>query len=84
MEGDSPGEDSARIRNQHSQGPPNEDRSNEAGAKAIAQVHDKLQGYEDSTSGEQQGVEGQVQLLIDSARDAQNLCQLFYGWSPWI
>lgn len=54
-----------------------------AGAKAIAKIHEKLQGYEDSTAGEQQGVEGQVQLLINSARDPDNLCLLYPGWEPW-
>lgn len=57
---------------------------NEMGQKAIAKINDKLQGYEESTSGEQQGVEGQVQLLINSARDADNLCLMYPGWSPFV
>jgi ataxia telangiectasia mutated family protein len=57
---------------------------NKAGAKALAKISEKLQGYEDSTSGEQQGVEGQVQLLINSARDPDNLCEMFAGWAPWL
>lgn len=60
------------------------DDQNEMGRKTIAKISDKLQGYEDSTSGEQQGVEGQVQLLINSARDADNLCLMYPGWSPWV
>lgn len=52
--------------------------------KTINKIKEKLQGYEDSTSGEQQGIEGQVQLLINSARDPNNLCNLFSGWGPWI
>ena len=52
--------------------------------KTINKIKEKLQGYEDSTSGEQQGIEGQVQLLINSARDPNNLCKLFSGWGPWI
>lgn len=52
--------------------------------KTINKIKEKLQGYEDSTSGEQQGIEGQVQLLINSARDPNNLCMLFHGWGPWI
>jgi ataxia telangiectasia mutated family protein len=57
---------------------------NKAGLKAIAKIKAKLQGYEDSTSGELHGIEGQVQVLVNSARDADNLCQMFPGWSPWI
>ena len=52
--------------------------------KTINKIKEKLQGYEDSTSGEQQGIEGQVQFLINSARDPNNLCKLFPGWGPWI
>lgn len=57
--------------------------SSESTARTINKIKEKLQGYEDSTSGEQQGVEGQVQLLINSARDSNNLCTLFAGWAPW-
>jgi ataxia telangiectasia mutated family protein len=57
---------------------------NEAASRAIAKVHEKLQGYEDGTSGERQSVEGQIQLLVNSARDRDNLCELFQGWAPWI
>jgi hypothetical protein len=46
---------------------------NEAAANAIAKIQEKLQGYEDGTSGEQQSVEGQVQLLINSAKDPDNV-----------
>lgn len=51
--------------------------------KTMNKIKEKLQGYEDSTSGEQQGVEGQVQFLINSARDPNNLCSLYPGWAPW-
>jgi len=57
---------------------------NEAAAHAIIKIQEKLQGYEDGTSGEQQSVEGQVQLLINSARDRDNLCVMFPGWAPWM
>lgn len=60
----------------------NEDK-NKAAEKTIAKINEKLKGYEDSTSGEQQSVEGQVQLLINSARDADNLSTMYPGWSPW-
>eukprot|EP00526_Cylindrotheca_closterium_P003109 CAMPEP_0113661194 /NCGR_PEP_ID=MMETSP0017_2-20120614/33299_1 /TAXON_ID=2856 /ORGANISM="Cylindrotheca closterium" /LENGTH=1447 /DNA_ID=CAMNT_0000575871 /DNA_START=116 /DNA_END=4457 /DNA_ORIENTATION=+ /assembly_acc=CAM_ASM_000147 len=61
----------------------NNKEENQAGIKAIAKIKAKLQGYEDSTSGELHGIEGQVQVLVNSARDPDNLCQLFPGWSPW-
>ena len=57
---------------------------NEAAALVMGKVHEKLQGYEDGTSGEQQGIEGQVQLLINSARDPDNLSVMFPGWAPWV
>jgi ataxia telangiectasia mutated family protein len=57
---------------------------NKEGTKTIAHINEKLLGYEDSTSGEQQGVEGQVQLLINSARDPDNLCEMYHGWAPWV
>jgi ataxia telangiectasia mutated family protein len=57
---------------------------NEAAANAIAKIQEKLQGYEDGTSGEQQSVEGQVQLLINSAKDPDNLCDMYVGWGPWM
>jgi serine-protein kinase ATM len=60
------------------------DSKNEAADNAIRRIQEKLQGYEDGTSGEQQSVEGQVQLLISSARDCDNLAQMFCGWAPWV
>ncbi len=60
-----------------------EHRGNEPAAQAIARIHEKLQGYEDGTAGEQQSIESQVQLLINSARDPNNLCVMFEGWAPW-
>ena len=58
-------------------------RNNQA-THIIAKVHQKLQGYEDGTSGEQQGVEGQIQLLINQARDIENLAVMYPGWAPWL
>jgi ataxia telangiectasia mutated family protein len=62
---------------------PMEDQ-NKVALKEIAKIKAKLQGYEDSTSGEQHGVLGQVLLLTNSARDADHLSEMFPGWSPWI
>jgi ataxia telangiectasia mutated family protein len=62
----------------------NHEVHNQAAMKAINKIKLKLQGYEESTSGDQQGVEGQVQLLINSARDPMNLSQMFSGWAPFL
>merc|ERR1712228_144332 len=61
-----------------------EQSQNEAANRAVEKIHQKLQGYEEGNSGERQSVEGQVQLLINSARDPDNLCNLFPGWAPFI
>jgi ataxia telangiectasia mutated family protein len=61
----------------------NEDK-NDAASRAIAKIEEKLQGYENGTTGECQTVEGQVQLLINAARDPDNLCTLYFGWAPWV
>lgn len=60
-----------------------DENTNEVAAHAIARIHEKLLGYEDGTSGEQQSVESQVQLLVNAARDPDNLCVMFPGWAPW-
>jgi serine-protein kinase ATM len=57
---------------------------NETAAAAIQKVKEKLSGYEDGTSGEQQSTRGQVQYLISAARDHDNLCNMFAGWAPWL
>ena len=53
-------------------------------ARAIARIEEKLHGYEDGTSAEQQSVESQVQLLLNAAQDPTNLCQMFSGWLPFV
>jgi serine-protein kinase ATM len=62
---------------------PEEDH-NKAAMMAMAKIDEKLKGFEDGTSGEQQSVESQVQLLITTARDPDNLAVMFGGWSPWV
>lgn len=57
---------------------------NHAAMKTIEKIKLKLEGYEDSTFGDQQGVDGQVQLLINSARDPDLLKSMYVGWGPWI
>ena len=60
-----------------------DENRNEVAAHAISRIHDKLLGYEDGTSGEQQSVESQVQLLTNAAQDPDNLCAMFVGWAPF-
>jgi serine-protein kinase ATM len=50
----------------------------------ISRIKEKLEGYEEDTSSEQQSVEGQVKLLISIARDHDNLCEIWRGWAPWL
>eukprot|EP00558_Chaetoceros_sp_UNC1202_P001531 CAMPEP_0197258964 /NCGR_PEP_ID=MMETSP1429-20130617/83275_1 /TAXON_ID=49237 /ORGANISM="Chaetoceros sp., Strain UNC1202" /LENGTH=217 /DNA_ID=CAMNT_0042723157 /DNA_START=681 /DNA_END=1331 /DNA_ORIENTATION=+ len=59
------------------------ENENDAATRTIAKINEKLSGYEDGTLGERQTVEGQVRLLINAARDPDNLCHLFPGWAPW-
>ena len=56
---------------------------NDAADRAMTKVHDKLKGYEDGTTGVH-SVAGQIKFLINEARDPNNLCNLYVGWSSWI
>jgi len=56
---------------------------NNAAERAMSKVHDKLQGYEDGTTG-MHTVAGQVKFLVNEARDPNNLCNLYVGWQSWI
>jgi serine-protein kinase ATM len=58
--------------------------NNEAAVQAIRRVREKLQGYEDGTFGEPQSCEGQVQLLVNLAKDADILSAMYFGWAPWL
>ena len=60
------------------------DDRNDAADRAITKIHEKLEGYEDGTSGEHKTVAGQVKLLINEAKDRDNLSQMFVGWAPWM
>ena len=55
----------------------------EAAERTLLRIKNKLLGFEDATSGVL-GIEGQVELLISEARNIDNLCKLFCGWSPWL
>lgn len=53
------------------------DQRNLAAVRAIERIQEKLTGTQQSTQGE-------VQLLINEARDVDNLCRLFSGWSAFL
>lgn len=55
---------------------------NAAAALVISRIQEKLQGYEEGTHGEQQTVSSQVQLLVNEAKDPNNLCRMYCGWGP--
>ena len=58
---------------------------NEGANRALARIARKLKGYEDGiVAGEMKSIEGQVKLLINAARNPDNLCMLFAGWAPWL
>lgn len=57
--------------------------NNDAAARALLRVKQKLDGYEDP-NGNALSIEGQVKQLISAAQDPHNLCNLFPGWAPWL
>lgn len=59
------------------------ENDNDAALRAIGKIKQKLTGFEENV-GEQQSVEGQVRLLMNSAQDPDKLCKLFGGWSAWV
>lgn len=58
-----------------------DENRNDAADRAIAKIHEKLQGYEDGTS---KTIVGHVKMLINEARDRDKLCVMFAGWAPWM
>lgn len=48
--------------------------------RALLRVRQKLDGVEE---GEPRSIEGQVQQLIQDARDPDKLCAMYPGWAPW-
>eukprot|EP00984_Skeletonema_dohrnii_P006240 scaffold2241_cov126-Skeletonema_dohrnii-CCMP3373.AAC.3 len=60
-----------------------DENRNDAAARAISKITNKLQGYEDSSSFDK-SVAGQVKLLINEARDPDNLALMFGGWASWL
>ncbi|KAL0274886.1 UNVERIFIED_CONTAM: hypothetical protein PYX00_002916 [Menopon gallinae] len=55
---------------------------NKMAERALIRLKQKLQGTE--TGGVATNTEGQVNSLIQQARDPNNLCRLFHGWQAYL
>ncbi|RZF43814.1 hypothetical protein LSTR_LSTR006355 [Laodelphax striatellus] len=56
---------------------------NEWAERVLFRLKQKLQGTE-GNGAESASIEGQVQWLIQEARDPFNLCQIFHGWQAYL
>lgn len=54
---------------------------NVSAERALLRLKQKLLGTEEGRSS---SVDGQVEKLIQQARDPANLCRLYYGWQPYL
>ena len=59
----------------------NEEPVNKLAERVLLRLRQKLQGLEDGVA---LSVAGQVNHLIQTARDPRNLSKLFAGWQPYI
>ena len=59
----------------------NQEAVNKVAERALIRLRQKLGGLED---GVQLSVAGQVNHLIQTARDTSNLSRLFPGWQAYI
>ncbi|XP_006815117.1 serine-protein kinase ATM-like [Saccoglossus kowalevskii] len=57
------------------------EESNKMAERVLLRLQQKLKGVED---GIVVSVSGQVNRLLQEARDPKNLCKLFPGWQSWI
>lgn len=60
---------------------PAEMTSSKEAERALLRVRQKLSQTE---YGEALSVGGQVEILINEARDPERLCRMFPGWAPWV
>ncbi|XP_039291235.1 serine-protein kinase ATM isoform X2 [Nilaparvata lugens] len=56
---------------------------NEWAERVLFRLKQKLQGTE-GNGAESASIEGQVQWLIQEARDPFNLCQIYHGWQAYL
>jgi phosphatidylinositol kinase/protein kinase (PI-3 family) len=54
---------------------------NRMAERALVRLRQKLQGTEEGTST---SVSGQVNRLLQQARDPGNLSRLYHGWQPYL
>ena len=54
---------------------------NKMAERVLLRLQEKLEGIED---GVPLSISGQVNHLIQEAKDPENLCLLFPGWQAWI
>jgi len=55
--------------------------TNTIAKRALLRIEQKLQGTED---GLVSSVPGQVERLLQEARDPANLCRVYCGWQPYL
>ncbi|XP_024944918.1 serine-protein kinase ATM isoform X2 [Cephus cinctus] len=55
--------------------------TNKLAERALLRVEQKLQGTEEGIAS---SVSGQVERLIQEARDPANLCKVYYGWQAYL
>ncbi|XP_011642127.1 serine-protein kinase ATM isoform X1 [Pogonomyrmex barbatus] len=55
--------------------------TNKIAKRALLRIEQKLQGTED---GLVSSVSGQVERLLQEARDPTNLCRIYCGWQPYL
>ncbi|KAL1503192.1 hypothetical protein AB1Y20_011250 [Prymnesium parvum] len=67
---------STKKENPNQQQSPNHDVE-----RALLRIQQKLAGH---VHGNTLSVEGQVRLLLDEARDPENLSRMFHGWAAWV
>lgn len=54
---------------------------NKVAERALTRIRLKLEGLEEGTTT---SIEGQINRLIQQAKDPQNLCKIFHGWQPYL
>ncbi|KAJ3435813.1 serine/threonine-protein kinase atm [Anaeramoeba flamelloides] len=59
----------------------NQKQNNKEAKRALAQVKQKLKGYDNQ---DQLSVEGQVNMLINESMDSKNLAKMYRGWCSWV
>ncbi|CAH0387846.1 unnamed protein product [Bemisia tabaci] len=62
--------------------PTSQTEVNKTAERALARLRLKLQGMEEE--GIATSIEGQVNRLIQQAKDPANLCKLFHGWQAYL